>query len=95
MSAKRATKCRYLAVLLLCIAPLDRAALASGDDAAENSRAGAGGTVIMPMEYQKSLNMDEPMPTGMAKPGMTKGDVKSSAERKKAEMEEMMREEMK
>jgi hypothetical protein len=49
----------------------------------------------MEMDYQKSMKMDEPMPTGMAKPGMKKGDVKVNAGRKETEMEKMMQEEMK
>lgn len=45
--------------------------------------------------YDKPMKPDEAMPTGMAKPGMKKGDVRSSAEKKRPEMERMMREEMK
>jgi hypothetical protein len=45
--------------------------------------------------YEKPMKPDEAMPTGMAKPGMKKGDVKNSAEKKQTEMEKMMREEMK
>ena len=42
------------------------------------------------------MNMDEPMPTGMAKKGMKKGDVKTRAKQKEAIMDEMMKlEEMK
>ena len=41
------------------------------------------------------MDMDQSMPTGMAKPGMKLGDVKNSAEKKRAEMEKMMHEEMK
>lgn len=38
----------------------------------------------------KPMNMDEPMPTKMAKPGMKKGDVKKAAEKKEREMKPMM-----
>ena len=36
------------------------------------------------------MKMDQPMPTGMAKPGMKKGDVKKSAEKKEQEMKPMI-----
>ena len=39
---------------------------------------------------KKSMNMDEPMPIKMAKPGTRKGDVKKAAERKAREMKPMM-----
>lgn len=45
--------------------------------------------------YDKPMKPDEAMPTGMAKPGMKKGDVRNSAEKKQTEMEKMMHEEMK
>lgn len=38
----------------------------------------------------KSMNMDEPMPIKMAKPGMKKGDVKKAAEKKEREMKATM-----
>ena len=38
----------------------------------------------------KPMNMDEPMPIKMAKPGMKKGDVKTAAEKKEAEMKPML-----
>ena len=38
----------------------------------------------------KPMNMDEPMPAKMAKPGMKKGDVKKAAEKKEREMKPMM-----
>ena len=41
----------------------------------------------------KSMNMDEPMPSKMAKPGMKKGDVKKAAEKKEREMKPMMEKE--
>jgi hypothetical protein len=95
MSGKPAGACRLLALLTWCVAPLVPAAWASNDPTAESSTATSGKAVIMERDYQKSMKMDEPMPTGMAKPGMKKGDVKNSAEKKQTEMEKMMREEMK
>jgi hypothetical protein len=38
----------------------------------------------------RSMNMDEPMPIKMAKPGMKIGDVKKAAEKKEREMKAMM-----
>jgi hypothetical protein len=45
------------------------------------------------MESRQPMNMDEPMPTGMAKQGMKKGDVKAQAQKKEALMDEMMKQE--
>lgn len=45
------------------------------------------------MESRQPMNMDEPMPTGMAKEGMKKGDVKAHAKKKEAAMDEMMKQE--
>ncbi len=39
------------------------------------------------------MNPQEPMPAGMAKPGMKKGDVLKEEQQKKRYMERMMREE--
>jgi hypothetical protein len=50
---------------------------------------------IMEMDYQKSMNMDDAMPTGMARPNMVKGDVRAYAEKKAPEMRKIMREEIK
>jgi hypothetical protein len=44
-------------------------------------------------ESKQPMNMDEPMPTGMAKKGMKKGDVKAHALKKEAIMDEMMKQE--
>jgi len=44
-------------------------------------------------ESRQPMNMDEPMPTGMAKKGMKKGDVKAHALKKEAAMDEMMKQE--
>jgi hypothetical protein len=45
------------------------------------------------IESRQPMNMDEPMPTGMAKKGMKKGDVKAHALKKDAAMDEMMKQE--
>lgn len=45
------------------------------------------------MESKQPMNPDEPMPTGMAKKGMKKGDVKVHAMKKEAAMGEMMKQE--
>ena len=44
-------------------------------------------------ESRQPMKMDEPMPTGMAKKGMKKGDVKAHAKKKEAVMDEMMKQE--
>lgn len=43
----------------------------------------------------KRMRMHEPMATGMTKPGMKKGDVRSAAEKKAREMQPMMEQEEK
>ena len=53
----------------------------------------AGTDTKIKMEASQPLNMDEPMPTGMAKKGMKKGDVKAHALKKEAVMDEMMKQE--
>jgi hypothetical protein len=51
---------------------------------------------IIRTESQQPMDMNEPMPIGMARKGMKKGDVKSHAMKKEAVMDEkMMQEEMK
>ncbi len=44
-------------------------------------------------ESQQHMDMNEPMPTGMARKGMKKGDVKAHARKKEAVMDEMMKNE--
>lgn len=46
-------------------------------------------------KHQPTLRMNEPMPTGMAKEGMKKGDVKSLADKKTKAMQPMMEQEEK
>lgn len=45
------------------------------------------------MESRQPMNMNAPMPTGMAKQGMKKGDVKAEAMKKEAAMDQMMKQE--
>ena len=44
-------------------------------------------------ESKQPMDMNAPMPTGMAKKGMKKGDVKAHAAKKEAVMERMMQQE--
>ena len=51
---------------------------------------------IIRTESQQHMDMNEPMPIGMARKGMKKGDVKSHAMKKEAVMDEkVVQEEMK
>ncbi|MGA7179878.1 MAG: hypothetical protein WBX11_09880 [Thiobacillaceae bacterium] len=81
--------------LLLGIAVFHLAASADSEPTAADNPAGAGRSDFMQMDYQKSMKMEEPMPTGMAKPGMKKGEVKANAEKRETEIEKMMQENMK
>lgn len=49
--------------------------------------------VHVPAQIKKPMNMDEPMQTGMMKKGMTKGDVKKSAETHAEKMKEVLKQE--
>ncbi len=90
-------KKRFVAAFVLALAcPLPLAA-------AEQSAPGASGdqptgrdtdmNETIKMESRQPMNMDEPMPTGMAKPGMKKGDVKANAMKQEATMDEKMKQE--
>lgn len=46
-------------------------------------------------ESQQPMDMNAPMPTGMAKKGMKKGDVKAHAAKKEAVMDRMLQQEEK
>jgi hypothetical protein len=70
-------------------------ALADDEHAPISNRTPEGLNGLLKKDYQKSMNMDAPMPTGMAKPGMPMGDVKARAEKKELKLEKMMQEEMK
>ncbi len=43
-----------------------------------------------PAKVKQPMRMDEPMPIGMKREGMMKGDVKKAAEKKAAEMKPLM-----
>ena len=46
-------------------------------------------------KVKKKMKMGEPMAGGMMKPGMMKGDMKSAADQKDRQMDEMMKKEEK
>ena len=47
------------------------------------------------LKVKKKMKMAEPMAGGMKKPGMMKGDMKSAADQKDRQMDEMMKKEEK
>jgi len=70
--------------------------------AEKNAPASSGGTPaargpdvdrMIQKESRQPMDMNEPMSTGMAKPGMKKGDVKANAMKKEAVMHEKMKKE--
>ena len=90
-------KKRFVAAFILALAcPLPSAAAeqsvpgASGD---QPTKSNANMNKTIKMESRQPMNMDEPMPTGMAKPGMKKGDVKDHAMKQEAVMDEKMKRE--
>jgi hypothetical protein len=54
---------------------------------------GPGVDKMIERESRQPMDMNEPMSTGMAKPGMKKGDVKSNAMKKESAMDEKMKKE--
>jgi hypothetical protein len=56
--------------------------------------AGGGQAADSPRQ-RKKMNMDQPMSTGMMKPGMTKGEVRKAAEEKARKLEPLMEREEK
>ena len=78
-----------MALVVSATPAAEKNAPVSADDA-------AGVNETIERESTQPMNRNEPMPTGMAKKGMKKGDVKARATKKDAVMNEMMkREEMK
>ena len=72
------------------------AAVGIGALAAEPSSApsmNTEATAKKPMKVKKRMKMDEPMPIGMKREGMMKGDVNKAAGKKEAEMKPMMEQE--
>ncbi len=57
----------------------------------DNDTVNMGKTIKV--ESKQPMDMDELMPTGMAKKGMKKGDVKTHAMKKEAAMDELMKQE--
>ena len=95
-------KKRYIAPFILtlaCALPSTaaekNAPVSSGDQPVESNanQDTARMNKTMKRESTQPMNMDEPMPTGMAKKGMKKGDVKAHALKKEAAMDEMMKQE--
>ncbi|MDD5250341.1 MAG: hypothetical protein PHY45_15265 [Rhodocyclaceae bacterium] len=58
--------------------------------AAVPGRAAADSAAAPAPRPSKPMNMDEPMATGMKKPGMKNGDVKAAAARNAARMKALM-----
>lgn len=80
----------HLVVLLLPLGVAMLAPEARGEEAAAGCKSGQVTREIMGMDYQKSMKMEEPMPIGMARPGMKKGDVKAKAGEKETAIKKMM-----
>jgi len=59
----------------------------------QSAARGPGADEMIEKESRQPMDMNEPMTTGMAKPGMKKGDVKANAMKKEAVMDEMMKKE--
>jgi hypothetical protein len=82
----------------LMIAAVEKSApVSSGDDPTSGSSTDKNAVdrnETIKNESKQPMNLDEPMPTGMAKKGMKKGDVKAHAKKKDATMDEMMKQEV-
>jgi len=90
----------FMAACVLALAcSLPSAAAENSPPNSPRHPAGDAGNNAMPTENTtktestQPMNMDEPMPTAMAKRGMKKGDVKAQAQKKEAIMDEMMKQE--
>lgn len=81
------------ALALAFAAPL--ASVAAGKNTPAASGPVGAGEVgmdkIIKTESQQRMNLNEPIPSGMAKKGMKKGDVKAHAQKQEAVMNEMMK----
>jgi hypothetical protein len=95
MSIHVPVKHSIAAITVVGMAIVHPLAWADDEHATGSNRTPEGLNDLMGMDYQKSMKMDAPMPTGMAKPGMTMGDVKARAEKRELKLEKMMQEEMK
>jgi hypothetical protein len=89
-------KKRFIATFIVALAwPLPSLATEKNAPPAP-SQTGAGDVVLNKMirsESQQPMNMNQPMPTGMARKGMKKGDVKAHATKKEVFMHEKMKQE--
>ena len=86
----------FIAALVLTLACSPPAPAADKNAPAAPAQAGAGDAGMnetMRTESRQPMNMNQPMPTGMARKGMKKGDVKAHAMKKEAVMDEMMKQE--
>ncbi|BAU49416.1 hypothetical protein SVA_2868 [Sulfurifustis variabilis] len=87
---------RSISVFLLVLACSALPAAAEKNGPADSGRTGTDGLGMkekMRGGAQLPIDMDEPMPIGMAREGMKKGDVKEHAMKKEAVMDEMMKQE--
>ncbi len=89
-------KKRFIAALVLALAwPLPSLAAEKNTPPAPG-QTDAGDIELNKMtrtESQQPMNMNQPMPTGMARKDMKKGDVKAHAMKKEAVMDEKMKQE--
>jgi hypothetical protein len=84
----------FIVTILLGAAGFHPPAEAGDQPSATAGKPTPGVPAAVESNHQKSMDMNAPMPTGMAKPGMKKGDVKKSAEKKEQKMEEIMHQKM-
>jgi hypothetical protein len=87
---------RRISVFILALACTLRSFAAETSAPSESGQAGPGEVEmnrIIRTESQQPMNMNEPMPTAMARKGMKIGDVKAHAMKKEAVMDEKMKQE--
>lgn len=89
-------KKRFVAALLLMLA-FAAPSIAGGKNApaAPDQAGDREMNRVTRSESEQPMDMNAPMPTGMAKKGMKKGDVKAHAAKKQAVMDRMMQQEEK
>ena len=86
-------KKRFIAAFLLMLSGAAPSIAAEKDAPAAPGQADAGMNRMIRSESKQPMDMNAPMPTGMAKKGMKKGDVKAHATKKEAVMDEKMKQE--
>jgi len=89
-------KKRFVAAFLLMLAGAAPSIAAEKGTPPAPDQAGAsdaGMNRMIRSESEQPMDMNAPMPTGMAKKGMKKGDVKAHAMKKEAVMDKMMKQE--